>query len=220
MSVHFLPLPPITHFPAIPCPTPHSLQWLQNSVQGHRPSAIPNLSTLAVSYCPVLPMQSHHLQILEKIKCPRAKNIYRAFQARIQKQGQEEQDAKPKVPHDSPNLVPVPEPPRKLATSSAQKLAKVKHQSLPVGGRNGRRNFDPIEVSYDSDSNSDPGMRGAPSGMKAAHERLPAPVKTAGTPRHESQRPTKSSLAPKQQPHPRLDLTQVPPLARARTSAL
>ncbi|KAJ7602679.1 hypothetical protein B0H17DRAFT_1102571 [Mycena rosella] len=46
-----------------------------------------------------------------------------ASQALIQKQGREEQDAAPtgptpKAPQDSPDLVPVPEPPRKRAPSS------------------------------------------------------------------------------------------------------
>jgi hypothetical protein len=46
------------------------------------------------------------------------------------------------------------------------------HYSVPES------NFDPIEVSSDSDSSdSDPAMRGALSGMTAARERLPVPVK-------------------------------------------
>ncbi|KAJ7865719.1 hypothetical protein B0H14DRAFT_3442746 [Mycena olivaceomarginata] len=88
------------------------------------------------------------------------------------------------------------------------------HYSVPES------NFDPIEVSSDSDSsNSNPAMRGALSGMKAARERLPVPVKTTATSCHESQQPAKASSAPKPKPYPRLDLTKVPPSARGRTSA-
>ncbi|KAJ7805057.1 hypothetical protein B0H14DRAFT_3883137 [Mycena olivaceomarginata] len=64
------------------------------------------------------------------------------------------------------------------------------HYSVPES------NFDPIEVSSDSDSSdSDPAMRGALSGMKAARERLPAPMKTTATSRPESQQPAKVSLS-------------------------
>ncbi|KAJ7789008.1 hypothetical protein B0H14DRAFT_3162291 [Mycena olivaceomarginata] len=91
------------------------------------------------------------------------------------------------------------------------------HYSVPES------NFDPIEVSSDSDSSdSDPAMRGAFSGLKAARECLPAPVKTTVASHHERQQPAKASSvpsAPKPEPHPRLDLTKVPPSARARTVA-
>ncbi|KAJ7803880.1 hypothetical protein B0H14DRAFT_3154279 [Mycena olivaceomarginata] len=65
------------------------------------------------------------------------------------------------------------------------------HYSVPES------NFDPNEVSSDSDSSdSDPAMCGAFSGLKAARECLPAPVKTTVTSRHERQQPAKASSAP------------------------
>ncbi|KAJ7703494.1 hypothetical protein B0H17DRAFT_1127130, partial [Mycena rosella] len=89
------------------------------------------------------------------------------------------------------------------------------HYSVPESNFDG----EPIEVSSDSDSDSDPGLRGALSGMRAARDRLPAPTKIITTSRHESQKPTKSSSVSKQDPLPRLDLNQVTSSARARTSA-
>ncbi|KAJ7798503.1 hypothetical protein B0H14DRAFT_2906566, partial [Mycena olivaceomarginata] len=72
------------------------------------------------------------------------------------------------------------------------------HYSVPES------NFDPIEVSSDSDSSdSDPAMRGAFSSYCNSE--------TTVTSRHERQQPAKASSAPsapKPEPHARLDLTK------------
>ncbi|KAJ7808036.1 hypothetical protein B0H14DRAFT_3152260 [Mycena olivaceomarginata] len=72
--------------------------WLSDSPPRCRPSAIPNLPTLA-----------RRSSVRER------RRSHRVSQARIQKQGQRTRDP-----------VPVPAPPRKQAASSAQQSAKVK----------------------------------------------------------------------------------------------
>ncbi|KAJ7818905.1 hypothetical protein B0H14DRAFT_2837945 [Mycena olivaceomarginata] len=80
------------------------------------------------------------------------------------------------------------------------------HYSVPES------NFDPIEVSSDSDSSdSDPAMRGALSGMKAARERLPVPVKVHFSSYCNSEPPPATKV--------NSPLRSVPPSARGRTSA-
>ncbi|KAJ7616263.1 hypothetical protein B0H17DRAFT_1188838 [Mycena rosella] len=61
------------------------------------------------------------------------------------------------------------------------------HYSVPESNFDGK----PIEVSSDSDSDSDTGLRGALSRMRAARDSLPAPTKIITTSRHESQKPAK-----------------------------
>ncbi|KAJ7653005.1 hypothetical protein B0H17DRAFT_1147193 [Mycena rosella] len=64
------------------------------------------------------------------------------------------------------------------------------HYSVPKSNFDGK----PIEVSSDSDSDSDTGLRGALSGMRAARDCLPAPTKIITTSRHESQKPAKYNI--------------------------